>query len=384
MQNQMGSPSAKDRFGKTTLLYEGSVKRIFSSETVLGTESDSLVFEFTDDYSVFDWGKMPDTIPAKGEVLAHLAALFFQKLETPLEWQRFFAAAEGRALQDSLLVKYTSIDTATALISTLQSRGLRTHFQDFDGARDLLVEKIAVHRPSKHYALGLGYYSYPESLSAPFLIPLEVVFRFEVSAGSSFIKRNYDRSYKVGDQFETPFVETFTKLEPQDRPLATSEAFGISGLTPEQFEELYFKTTLVAGMLKFWFAEAGLHLVDGKLEWGLSADGEVMLVDAMGPDEMRLEKDGFQLSKEVLRDFYRRTSWYKEVEDAKVNAEKQGVADWKTLVSAPPSLPSRFKELISEMYMALVNELRREKTFSSPDLSSVIAEMKGVIAKGQP
>jgi phosphoribosylaminoimidazole-succinocarboxamide synthase len=378
VKSQTEKHSAKDKFSKNTLLYEGSVKRIFSS----GVGTDSLVFEFTDDYSVFDWGKMPDTIPAKGEVLARLAALFFEKLQSPQEWQHFFASADGHRLQEDLFLKSSSKDRAGYLISILQVHGLRTHYKEFDGGRDLLVKKIAVHRPSKNSALGVNYYSYPEALEAPFLIPLEVVFRFEVSAGSSFIKRNYDRAYKVGDKFETPFVETFTKLEPQDRALATSEAFAISGLNTQQFEDLYFKTSLVAGILKFWFAEVGLHLVDGKLEWGISADGEVMLVDAMGPDEMRLERQGWQLSKEVLRDFYRQTPWYKEVEAAKANAELQGVQDWKTLVSEPPLLPPRFKVLISEMYQALFNELRREKIFACPDLDAVIVEMKTVLNKG--
>lgn len=378
MKSQTEKPSANDRFSKNTLLYEGSVKRIFSS----GVGDDVLVFEFTDDYSVFDWGKMPDTIPAKGAVLARLSALFFEKLQNAHEWQRYFATAEGHRLQEDLFLRATSKDRANQLISILQVHGLRTHFKDFDGGRELLVKKIAVHQPSKNTALGLNYYSYPEALEAPFLIPLEVVFRFEVSAGSSFIKRNYDRAFTVGDRFQTPFVETFTKLEPQDRALSTSEAFAISGLNAEQFEDLYFKTSLVAGILKYWFADVGLHLVDGKLEWGLTTNGDIMLVDAMGPDEMRLEKQGWQLSKEVLREYYRQTPWYREVEMAKANAERQGVQDWKSLVSAPPVLPMRFKTLISEMYQALFNELSREKVFACPDLGSVVAEMKTFFNRG--
>jgi phosphoribosylaminoimidazole-succinocarboxamide synthase len=368
---------AKDKFHKSTLMYEGSVKRIFGSMA----SSEVLVFEFTDDYSVFDWGKMPDTIPAKGEVLASLAALFFEKLRTPSEWQKYFSSSEGRHLVDALIAKSSFADKANSWVQTLQTHGLRTHYQDFDGGRDVLVQKINVQRPTKHTALGLNYYAYPLAKPVPFLIPLEVVFRFEVSAGSSFIKRNYDRAYKAGDLFKTPFIETFTKLEPQDRALATAEAFAMSGLTPVQFEELYFKTSLVAGILKAWFAASGVRLVDGKLEWGLTADGEVMLVDSMGPDEMRLEKQGLQLSKEILRDFYRRTPWYRELENAKIHAEAKGVADWKTLVASPPPLPPRLKLLISQMYQAVVNELRGQQTFPCPSLETVIGEMKTFLSE---
>lgn len=368
----------KTSFDKSTLMYEGSVKRIFAT-----TSPESLVFEFTDDYSVFDWGKMPDTIPMKGQVLAQLTAWFFEKLQTKTEWQRYLESSSGKDLLKALGAK-ADAKVLESTLKALNSQGLRTHYQNFDGQRDVLVQKISVQRPRKHKVLGASYYDYERLLKAPFLIPLEVVFRFEVSAGSSFIKRNYDRQYKVGDRFETPYIETFTKLEPQDRALSTSEAFAISGLLPEQFEELYLKTTLVAGLLKFWFAEAGIRLVDGKLEWGLTGDGEVMLVDAMGPDEMRLEKNGLQLSKEILRDFYRETPWYKELEAAKSTAEAKGVADWKTLVSAPPFLTPTLKQSISEMYQALVNELRGEKTFSCRDLDSVIAAMKSELKKGTP
>ncbi|MFB6134283.1 MAG: phosphoribosylaminoimidazolesuccinocarboxamide synthase, partial [Halanaeroarchaeum sp.] len=38
-------------------------------------------FEFTDDYSVFDWGKMPDTIPEKGASLCTMGAYNFELLE---------------------------------------------------------------------------------------------------------------------------------------------------------------------------------------------------------------------------------------------------------------------------------------------------------------
>src|SRR6056297_2655607 len=38
-------------------------------------------FVFTDDYSVFDWGKMPDTIANKGASLCSMGAFNFELLE---------------------------------------------------------------------------------------------------------------------------------------------------------------------------------------------------------------------------------------------------------------------------------------------------------------
>jgi len=50
------------------LIYQGSVKDVWQSPE----GEHKLWFEYTDDYSVFDWGKMPDTISRKGASLAGL------------------------------------------------------------------------------------------------------------------------------------------------------------------------------------------------------------------------------------------------------------------------------------------------------------------------
>lgn len=323
-------------FEKKNLMYEGSVKRIFATDAPA-----HLVFEFTDDYSVFDWGKMPDTIPQKGQGLAKLMAVLFERLE---------------------------------------NRGVKTHFRGFDGGRNVLVEKIGVYRPERITEGGRNYYTYPKSMERPYLIPLEVVFRFEVCAGSSFIKRHADKHYQVGHRFEKPYIEMFTKLEDKDRPLSNEEALKISGLTTAQFEEVIWKTSEVALILQTWFADKGIRLMDGKLEWGLFSDGEVILVDAIGPDEMRLEKNGMQLSKEVLREFYRATSWYTDLEKAKEEGETKGYADWKSLVkNPPPPLPPRLKELVSEMYLALVNDISEEAVFPCAGLDKIVQEMSSYL-----
>lgn len=330
---------AKEQFSKTHLMYEGSVKRVYASEA-----PDHLVFEFTDDYSVFDWGKMPDTIPHKGRGLAKLTSVLFQRLE---------------------------------------KMGIKTHYVDYDGDTGILVKKIGVYRPERITEKGRNFYTYPKTMEKPFLIPLEVVFRFEVCAGSSFIKRYPEQNYQVGQKFPQPFIEMFTKLEDKDRPLSNEEALKISGLTPAQFEEVILKTAKVAEILKSWFGEKGLRLMDGKLEWGLSENDEIILVDAIGPDEMRLEKNGVQLSKEVLRDYYRHTPWYEDLEKAKAEGERKGFADWKALVQAPTSLPATLKDHVSKMYQSLVNEVTETRIFEVPSLDQVVKELSAYLREGQ-
>src|SRR5438045_5170795 len=65
------------------LIYEGSVKKVYR----LPEEDDRMWFEYTDDYSVFDWGKMPDTIANKGRALAVMGAYFFKRLADPELWR---------------------------------------------------------------------------------------------------------------------------------------------------------------------------------------------------------------------------------------------------------------------------------------------------------
>ena len=49
-------------------LYRGSVK------DVKGPWGGGVAFDYTDAYSVFDWGRMPDLLPQKGAALATLTA----------------------------------------------------------------------------------------------------------------------------------------------------------------------------------------------------------------------------------------------------------------------------------------------------------------------
>ena len=46
------------------LFHRGSVKNILGE-----TDAKQLIFAYSNRYSVFDWGEMPDHIPHKGECL---------------------------------------------------------------------------------------------------------------------------------------------------------------------------------------------------------------------------------------------------------------------------------------------------------------------------
>ncbi|HUP58029.1 MAG TPA: phosphoribosylaminoimidazolesuccinocarboxamide synthase [Bdellovibrionota bacterium] len=383
-------------------LYRGSVKDVkgpVRASTPRG-ERDGVVFDYTDAYSVFDWGRMPDLLARKGEALASLAASLFERIERPDTWVQFSKTPIALALR-----KGNRFGAAfNELGEQLQKSGMRTHYQGLlaDGkagpaadarepSRELFVEQVAVVKPAMVSILGreLPDYSPTRSAPAPRLVPLEVIFRFSCPAGSSLLDRAKDDpgylasigygdlELKPGASWDFPVLEVFTKLESSDRPLSLGEGLAISGLAARQLEELLLKTAWLAGCLRWICSQTGLELADGKFEWALSADGTIFLVDAIGPDELRLLKDGVQLSKEFLRTHYRATPWYRRVVEAKKNAQAQGSAEWKKLVAeGPPTLPAAERELATQLYLSLANALSGRAWFPGAwPLEKVVAEL---------
>lgn len=372
---------------KAPLLYSGSVKDVYGP--VGSGESRRFVFEFSDAFSVFDWGRMPDRIARKGEALATLAADWMQQWEAPATWVAFSKTETALALRRAN--RFGSDFNEWG--ERLQKEGLRTHLLGVlpaAGALDaepqplgrtsvsrMAVIPVGIPRPTPTRVWGRELFDYRDALLTPLprLVPLEVVFRFDAPAGSSLPARiERDPGYLSGLGFtgfanqgpwDFPVIECFTKLEPQDRVLSSSEALLISGLSGDQFQQMLFQTAWVAGWLRERCRQKGLNLWDGKLEWALSPSGDLFLVDGVGPDELRISTlapagDGKSalLSKEWLRTLYRDTPWYEALNRAKREAHAAGRTDWKRAVTqAPPALSPEQRELASQLYLSLANRL---------------------------
>ena len=391
-------------------IYKGSVKDLLGP--IRAGSTPALVFQYTDAYSVFDWGRMPDPLPHKGESLAVLASDWFERLEKPETWKEFsrspaalavrkanrFGSAfneVGEKLQiDGLRTHYLGVMTSLPASEDVPSQSILKLSDVKSPVRHLGVKQVSVIKPEFTSVLGRALPDYLKTRLSPppRLVPLEVIFRFSCPEGSSIIERTQrDPGYMAsigfpdyevipGQRWDFPVLELFTKLEATDRPLTLGEALAIAGLSGSQLQELLFKTAWVAACLKSFCTKAGLELADGKLEWGVSETGEIFLVDAIGPDELRILKNGIQLSKEFLRLFYRDTPWYLATQRAKAHAKQIGVAEWKRFVNeAPPALPPQQKEMGSQLYMALANELTGRNWF--PDawkLDQVVEAIRGL------
>lgn len=396
-----------------TLLYEGSVKRVLSADE----SKESLWFEFTDDYSVFDWGKMPDTIANKGRALAIIGAFFFDQLQRKEFWQTLPASKHLRNLDKNWL----SERWKHRIFAKLQEQGAPTHFQalkqgsesvtDFSalsaqGQLLMQVERAEVRHPQKHLIGGNEVYFYDNSdLPAKRLVPLEIVFRFGMPLGSSLIERlegdpHYAKTLglaetpKPGRLFDRPVIEFFTKLEPKDRLLSYQEAALMSGLEAESFEnmlELAYDTALALYVI---FAERNIELWDGKVEMICTSDKHALpalkLADSIGPDELRLIFNGCQLSKEMIRQVYRGSAWEIALKKAQAKSKVDPTTPWKDVClqevpGGPEKLAPEVKQVVDQLYGVLANHLLDAAIFPDhPELEDFVKHMPSNLVAGTP
>ncbi|MBP7791490.1 MAG: phosphoribosylaminoimidazolesuccinocarboxamide synthase [Candidatus Goldbacteria bacterium] len=337
----------------------GSVKEIKIIKKPEADREGEGEFIFSDRYSVFDWGEMPDLIDKKGAALCTLSSYFFHLLEKNSIITHFIGLVE-----DGKIKKFPELNSYSNVMRVKLLRVLKPVYNSADNAYNYDVYK----KEKKN-----------------FLIPLEIIYRNSLTEGSSIFKRikNGEITYKdigldhepvPGEKFNPPLLDVSTKLEHTDRYLTWQEAQDISGLSDEnvnKIKELIYK---INDIITKECSRAGIENIDGKFEFGIDANGEIMVVDVLGtPDECRFIMDGFHISKEYARILYRRTDWYKELEIVK----KQKGSDWKKYVkSRPEKLPIKVKELFSRMYLATTNEITGKKFFDVPDLKTVIRDLK--------
>ena len=323
-------------------------------------------FRFSDRYSVFDWGEMPDQIESKGAALCMMGAYCFERLEE----QSIRTHYKGLVDSDGRVVSFKDVRQPS---STME------------------VCIVNVYKPEARLEGGKLVYDY--SAYTPKLrntiIPLEIIYRNGLPEGSSVFKRleqgkisfqalGLDHYPEPGEHFEKPIFDVSTKLEQTDRYLTWEEARTIAGLT--NIEMIAVKAVLakVNETITEIACRAKLANEDGKIELSFDQNRTLMVVDVVGTlDESRFTYNGFHVSKEIARQFYKETNWYKDVEEAKKKSEAEGIKDWKSLCrSHPPNLDPKLKTFISQMYKAAANELTNRRLFDVPSLAKVISEYR--------
>ena len=170
------------------------------------------------------------------------------------------------------------------LMQKLEKAGIPTHFVRELSERETLVKKVAI-------------------------VPLEVIVR-NIAAGS-FSKRY---GMEEGVVFEQPTIEFSYKNDALGDPLLnTLHARALGLATDTEIEQIKCYAFRINEILKAFWAECGVTLVDFKLEFGRLPDGTIVLADEISPDTCRLwdtktheklDKDRFRRDLGGMEDAY--------------------------------------------------------------------------------
>ena len=170
------------------------------------------------------------------------------------------------------------------MMKKLEAAGIPTHYVEERNDRDTLVKKVSI-------------------------VPLEVIIR-NISAGS-FAKRF---GVEEGIVFENPTIEYSYKNDDLGDPMInTAQALALKLATPEEIETIRTMAYQVNDIMKAFFKEVGVDLVDFKLEFGRLSDGTIVLADEISPDTCRfwdskthekLDKDRFRRDLGGVEDAY--------------------------------------------------------------------------------
>lgn len=162
---------------------------------------------------------------------------------------------------------------SATLMRLMDGAGIPTHFIDQAGPTDMLVRRLE-------------------------MFPVEVVIR-NIVAGS--LARRL--AIPEGTPLSKPLCEFYYKSDELDDPLVLVDHIVEFGwATAEQTREMRMLALHINDVLKAFFEQVGLTLVDFKLEFGLY-HGRILLGDELSPDGMRLwdKETGKKMDKDRFR-----------------------------------------------------------------------------------
>ena len=131
------------------------------------------------------------------------------------------------------------------------------------------------------------------------MIPIEVIIR-NIATGS--LVRKYP--FADGSRLDPPLVQMDFKADEYHDPMLNDSLIKALGIaTQDEIEILTQKALKINEILTKFFADAGIILVDFKIEFGKDKDGNILLGDEISPDGCRLwDSETLEmLDKELFR-----------------------------------------------------------------------------------
>ncbi len=162
----------------------------------------------------------------------------------------------------------------TIIFNRLIKAGIKTHYIKTLNDREQLCKKVTI-------------------------VPLEVIVR-NIIAGSMSKRLNIPEGTKpVNTIFELCY-----KDDALGDPLINDHhAVALGAVTYQELDQIYTMLRKINEELQSMFSQIGVTLVDFKVEFGKTADGEIVLADEISPDCCRLwdSKTNEKLDKDRFR-----------------------------------------------------------------------------------
>lgn len=162
----------------------------------------------------------------------------------------------------------------TIIYNKLIEKGIPTHYIETLNDRDQLCKKVEI-------------------------FPLEVIVR-NIIAGSMSKRLGISEGTKP----ENVIFEICYKNDALGDPLINDHhAVALKAATYEELNQIYSITASINECLKELFLSVGVTLVDFKIEFGKTSDGQIVLADEISPDTARLwdAKTNDKLDKDRFR-----------------------------------------------------------------------------------
>jgi len=145
------------------------------------------------------------------------------------------------------------------IFELLIKKNIPTHFIELENENTMIAKKIKV-------------------------IPLEIVLRN--TAYGSLCKQT---TIKSGTVLEKPLIDIYLKNDELNDPLITKDRIELMKILSSNDLDLIIELTLkINGILKSFFKNIQLQLVDFKLEFGYDFKNNIILCDEISPDNCRL------------------------------------------------------------------------------------------------
>ena len=148
---------------------------------------------------------------------------------------------------------------SSKIFEVLINNNIPTHFVELENENSFIAKKIKV-------------------------IPLEIVLR-NIAYGS-LCKQT---TIKSGTVLENPLIDIYLKNDELNDPLITKDRIKLMNiLSPQDLDLIIDLTSKINVILKSFFKNIQLKLVDFKLEFGYDSKNNLILGDEISPDNCRL------------------------------------------------------------------------------------------------